>query len=89
MRRPSALSVRSINGMRVSYMRSRREITSIVTEFGITIDSIRNKNHWVVFGTYEGKPIKVVLSKTPSCRRSLMNERTQIKHMIAALGETK
>jgi hypothetical protein len=66
-------------------MRCRRDVENFVRGFGIEVDGMRHKTHWVVIGRYQGKPVTLTLSKSPSDHRSTKNKIAQIRRLIAGL----
>lgn len=50
-----------------------RDVRKFVEQAGGVVQSVRYNRHYVVDYTYEGKPHRVTMAKSPSCRRWKQN----------------
>lgn len=69
-------------------MMREREVRKYIESEGGTIRSVKRSKHWLVTAEFDGVEIRVVLSSSPSCHRSLLNTRKWIWRQVAAVRET-
>jgi hypothetical protein len=63
-------------------VKKEREVRKFVEELGGTVVSITCNRHWKIRATFEDKQLTIVLSKTPSDHRTLLNKRSEIRNQL-------
>jgi len=64
-------------------MMREREVRQYIESEGGTVRDVKRRKHWLVTADFDGVEIRVVLSSSPSCHRSMLNNRAWIRRQIA------
>jgi hypothetical protein len=68
--------------MGFTWVKKEREVRKFIEELGGVVISIFCNKHWKVRALFDNKQLTIVLSKSPSDYRALMNRKTEIRKRL-------
>jgi hypothetical protein len=68
--------------MGFTWVKKEREVRKFIEELGGVVISIVCNKHWKVRALFDNKQLTIVLSKSPSDHRALMNRKTEIRKRL-------